>query len=256
MEILAPPFEADFRREHGAHDFTLRSGQAVSVISEPTWESFLTTLAETKFPKNSIVLTPELITAPYPPSQIEANTTEICNRIIHIQNLSALRPDVTILLGTPTFNKFGEKPRNSLVFVNNSVRFGQVDKRAFGQFGMGYMQRSENKDATLIPGTNLATLVCADLILAARRNKGVAEPSFIQIPESAEALLVSSCWAVPLLDREEPQSDDRYLAPLISQTTKIFEAYPNLQEIVMADRTTGASGLDAPFNMHVVRPTG
>lgn len=261
MEVPGRNFDVRYERDYGVHEFETHDGQPVTVISQPTWEDFIDSVSQGQFKHEGIVVSPELITSPYHLSMLPQRTSEVTSRTIQLQTLSTRYPEVTFLLGTATYKESGDNslPSNSLVFIRDCIRIGMSSKRLLGPFEHGIFRSARNEDTTTLPGSSIGTLICADLITTVSRvydketRRPVAElPTEPSIDTKTRTLIVSSCWAIPFFD-EGNGSDERFQKPLEECVSGVFDVYPNVQEVIVADRAIEISETTGPFNAHFTR---
>ncbi|HEY5153000.1 MAG TPA: hypothetical protein VII55_03425 [Candidatus Saccharimonadales bacterium] len=275
-------FEANYTRAYGQHDFVTAGGEVVSVLSEPTWENFYGRL-ESSAQLGEFVLSPELITFTTGLEDIPARQADIEGRIADVRELSRRRPDSTIILGTATFNNPSGRPANSLLFIaggdvvaqaNKGFSFYPPEKRVFTL-----------RQATAARTTNhkLAGLVCSDILGEGDVSRfsidllleGSDEPEPGQkITAATEIVLLSTCWAVPVVEiidgpsagrqnrfaamaasiETAPAShEDRFRRRLEGRIGLLFRSYPALREVIVADRLMADTEVEAPYNGHFTR---
>lgn len=140
------------------------------------------------------------------------------------------------------FNCSEELPFNSLVTVQDGIKVGQRNKWMLGNNERGNFKKAITPEPTMVDET-IGTLICSDIAVV--RVHDIISPQ-------ARTLLLSACWAVPGFDGFD-HTRERYERPLRMAADWAFDVNPNLLEIVVADRTTAASGLDIPFNAHFRR---
>lgn len=271
MSVAEKAFDADYARAYGQHDFTAVSGEVVSVLSEPDWDSFYSRL-ESANHLGTLVLSPELITSsvisPAELKAIPARQAEIEGRVSAVQALSLRRPDATIVLGTATFNNQTSRPANSQVFISNGSVVAQTNKGfSIYQPELQVFTLREAQTATTID-RRLAGMVCSDILrleyaprryFEALRAGDSGEPdSGPKITEHTETVLLSSCWAIPLDGpapgaETSPDYEDRFRRQLEGRISSLFRRNPALMEVIVADRLAAISGVDAPYNGHFTR---
>lgn len=261
-----PKLKPQYARAYGKHDFVAIGGKIVSVLSQPTWEEFWEQLSSGPS-LGHIALSPELMTSPVPLDEIPSQRAEIMARVNQVKELSHDHPHTTIVLGTAAFDPKADKPANSLVFIqqgevvaqrNKTYSLSPWEKRIFT------MQQARHRD-TIHP--YLAALVCSDILgettdislypnsaLAARSDNPTPQQL---VPDNAEIVLFSTCWAIPLID--DPAIDaimsreTRFKSQLEGRIRRLFCARPLLKEVIVADRLASISGVSAPYNGRFTR---
>jgi|GEM_PF-3426190 hypothetical protein len=265
MSELATIAEADYRRSYGHHVFESVRGDTMSVVSGATYEDFWSTLSSGN-DLGRLALTPELMTAPITAlDQLATQRDMIEDRVAQVRELSADTPVTTFALGTATFNNPGERPANSLLFIRSGEVVAQVNKSHSAS-------AAEKAVFTMRPqgGRNwlshqVAALVCSDILGEAPIMLGVSTvlargsdnpvPAR-KVPDSATTVLLSSCWAVPLLNGsmvETVPPEDRFKTALEYHVGLLFACRPNLEEVLVADRTVIGSEVTAPYIGHFTR---
>lgn len=254
MSVLPLPNLAfNHAQSHGHHVFETTDGLPVSVISESNWEDFEETLRVASMPDQGVVITPELMTAPYHPDDIEKNAKEISTRVIQVQLLSTRNPDSTILLGSPGFH-FEPKcqdfrPYNSLLFIRNCLRTGYANKVSLNGYETPNLIPGKRRNAIAIPGTKAAAIICSDILSLCNP----PTPNTCPIPDDTTTLLVSACWATPAWEDDREHTVERYQSAFERVCVRLMENFPQIKDVIMADRTTPASNLAVPLNVHVQR---
>lgn len=252
-------FEVDYRRAHGVHEFELRDGMPVTVLSLPTWEEYVDTLAGLPDTQGYIA-SPELITSPVRLEQISDMKTEIEARAETVRELSRNHSYARLLLGTARFTNDNPKPFNGVTAFMSGQEIGWQGK-AEGSWG----EWEHVQSAMGVPGEALSIkehrlLVCAELIAAAARGirsnpeDGYAPRAAEMIPPSARSLVVMACWGVPF-DHHQGYliaPEDRYRDALERCVSMIFERFYRVEEVVVADRAIVGHGVE-PFNAHFRR---
>lgn len=164
MNSFFPFPKESYVLEYGVHRFKLSDGTTITGVSSSDWKDYITLLNEI-IPKDTVVVSPELITYTGKPFwKIQKSRGEIEEKIQYLTNFSRKFPETIFLLGTPTFTNESEKPRNSIVVVRNSEIIAITNKRSGAT-----PEESENFDMIanekplLIPETNIAILICADM---------------------------------------------------------------------------------------------
>lgn len=214
-------------RESGVFVYNLTDGVQIAGVSGGSWEEFRELLSKVS-PTEKLVVSPELITDTNgSDEEIVMRREKIESRVAEMIDFSSSRPVTTFLLGTPLFVN-PRKPRNSLLFIKNGEIVGCVNKRcgATREENECFEMVSEERPF-LIPGTNTAVLICADLALAAfyagkidketrdrclelggKKHLVGREVSFL--PETATSLVVVSCWGVGGQWMVEGKEDEYY----------------------------------------------
>lgn len=248
MEELKPPFEAEYVREHGAHEFYAVDGTPIWAVSVPDLPSLCKVFV--RLPQtHGYIVTPELITGPQRVQDIPSNKEQILNDLEIAKEMSAQQPNAHLFIGTPTFdNPFSKKPRNSLLIFKKGKEVGRVNKRYILSQAEQEVFESDIAEApALLPTLGHAAIICSDLLMPNR----FGNESYGFIAPSTKTLIVASKWASPLVDRMEI-TDERFKNPLETQVQTFFERFPNLLEIIMVDRSSEETGLK-PFNAHFKR---
>lgn len=227
---------------NGNHVVNLSDGSNVSISAFPDWDAWTCGTEELVGEDIDVILSPELITAPYHPGLITDNKGQICNRIIDVQGQSARNRGTTYLLGSPDFtNK--DKPTNSLLIIRDGLRFGQLDKFTLGGFEAPVFTVATELRSQVLPGSDAS--ICIDTLRLATGKR---------ISENASNLFISACWAVPLYpDDPKPHSRDRHVDTLKRVVDMVFANAPNLQDVVVCDRVSEVSGLDSSLSAHFQR---
>ena len=261
MTVL-PQAETNYARSYGQHDFVAAGGEVVSVVSAPTWEDFYGRLQSSRR-LGDFVLSPELITFPAELEAIPAAQADIERRVDDVRQLSLERPDTTIVLGTPTFNDPTGRPANSLLFIaagdiaaqtNKSFSVHPVEKEVF------------TFQQAVAPATSLQRftgMICSDMLGEGRRVvRRVAgdQPPRQKVTPGTETVLLSACWAVPLVQDIFPESqifindhEKRFRLPLEARIAMLFARNPNLRDVIVADRLPAGSEVEGPYNGHFTR---
>ncbi len=237
-----PEFESTYFESHGTHHVELANGRPVALVSQPDWLGWINAVRELPELKPcTIVLSPETITAPYHPENVRKHTSEVLERTRELQAVSADRPNVTFLLGTPSFSEFYEDPFNSLVKFIDGRRRKEIRKMSLGLFEEGhYTQAWPGERFDVEDGVD--AVVCSDVIGLEGKH----------LTNGARALLVSACWATPV-DTSLADTPERYRGAMDTMAGWVFRDCPGINEILVCDRTTPASGLAMPFNAHFHR---
>lgn len=255
-------FVVDYRRVHGVHEFEMRDGMPVTVLSAPTWEEYEAALTELPDTQGYIV-SPEIMTSPVPLDQISSMRIDIKERDEIVREASKKHPYARLLLGTARYpNIYGDdqKPYNGVTAYMQGQEIGWQGKKE-GSWGEWEYLRSAagiESRAFAIPSHGL--LVCAELMFAAARGisnnpeEGYAPQAAEMIPPSVESVVMMSCWGVPFEYHEEYPipPEDRYRDVLEQGVRMIFECYGRVEEIIVADRAIVGHGVE-PFNAHFKR---
>jgi hypothetical protein len=260
MTCEAQTVEANYARSYGQHDFVATSGEVVSVVSEPTWESFYRRL-ESSERLGDFVLSPERITFPIGLNDIPASQADIERRIADVQELSLERPDTTIVLGTPTFNNPTGRPANSLIFITAGEVAAQTNKGFSTYPAEERVFTLRQATASRTTAQAFAGMVCSDILDERTGNGyevGGEQDSVQKITADTRTVLLSACWAIPLVGIPEAvmpsgNHESRFRRQLEGRIALLFSRNPGVREVIIADRLPPGSKLDAPYNGHFTR---
>lgn len=202
-DFRIPQAEVRYERTHGLHEFEMVDGTPLRSISVPTWEQYLEKLSELP-EKNGYIVSPELITSPYPLAEVPARQTQIKARTEQVRWLSEWQPTVTVLLGTATFT--GAKPRNSMVAFQEGQRTGEQYKGvAFYEEEAKVFESDTEFSARVLDNPTHSLLICSDLIQVAgqaygrmRHDPESENPELEKrISSQATSLILAACWGLP-----------------------------------------------------------
>lgn len=269
---FCPPREK-YNRETGIHRYALSDGTEITGVSANTWSEF-EKLLELTSPTDKIVVSPELITYTHGSfDELAIHAEEITARIEHIIDFSGNRPTTVFVVGTPLFVN-PEKPRNSALLIKNGEIIGATNKRSGATADeVNCFELMPEEPPLLIPGTNTALLICADLPIAMlfsgnvqngtdemKRILELANKSYLfgktitPLAEDATSALVMSCWGVGGNFVQEGNADEYYRFQLRNICWRLMRD-TKINEVVMIDRTpievsSIISGLtpDKPYN--------
>lgn len=260
----SPPQES-YIHKHGLHRLTFSSGEVVTAISAQTWSEYLSYLKQIN-KQDKLVVSPELITfAGQPLHQVGESKKKIESRINQITDLSTQYPNTTFLLGTPSFKT--PKPRNTILVIENGQVLGKTHKRS------GATQAERNnfnlpveEPPFLIPGTNIAVLICSDLATSSLYSRPhldkdifnttlerIGRESFIDknptfIHTHAKKLILPSCWGVGgNQELMKPRDANSYYHLQLRNLAWALFNNSQLEEIIIVDRTPIMSTKDQPY---------
>ena len=244
--VLNTNIHARYERTHGVHSFTTTDKTSVTVISKPSWEEYYDSLQALPRDTTGYVVSPELITTPAV-APIGTLLEQAYKRTQLVREVSTRLPDATLLLGTAYANF--SKLYNSALHIEN----GTVKKR-HNKFHLtlperGFFQPPPLPERVTV-SKDIGTLICADLIADAWSN----ERYFNTASRSSvvKRLFVLACWGVPTSFSESDDHASQCNDTLTRGVTNIFKKYPEVQEIIMADRALPDTGI-APYNAHFTR---
>lgn len=255
-------FESDYKNSPGVHHFEMSGGQAIDVVSANDWSTFDGLLRATEFNSDSIALTPELMTSPQPLAEIPAMADVICRRLVGVQLFSAIHPETTFMLGSATpRQKLGQEIGNdlipdflnSLVFIKDIVRTGIAHKRKLIHLNeLAVFDDISPKAPYGLLEKGIAAVVSSDLIMAANEGRKAFPAKVPYIDQSAHTVLVSACWAGQFPAPTGRVEEKRYREPLEQTVGMVFDFYPTVNDIVIADRIAPHRAKQ-PFNAHFRR---
>jgi hypothetical protein len=252
-------------------DPALENTKNVVMVSQPDWETTLYALSNTDFGQTT-VLTPELITiAGLPLTDVNDKRPEIEDKIEEVIILSAKKPNVKFLLGTPFFLDGVEKPVNTALVIKSGEILQRSDKKLLAvpeldAFHLDPKIKPEGIDP------DRALVVCRDFIGAQKaampdlvnngsenRNNLVSyiysvtsnrelSESFREaefIPKNINQLLVNACWGVGFPaglyeNISQSEVDNFYLEAMRLIQRMLFRTNNNLKQIVVCDRVPSA----------------
>jgi len=242
------------RREYGVHRWQLTSGEMVTGLSAPDWRVFKKELRQIN-KEDRIVVSPEMITLTgVTLDQVPDHRELIEGRVGEMVEFSRDFPETTFLLGTADLG--GRKPRNSVLYIKNSQRIGEVNKRhGATELEHEVFDLPKNEGSSLIPETNIGVLICADYVHTIMGSKP------LQVDGQAETILLPSCWGWggKIQGIEAMGADKYYYLNLKSISNRFIRAYPKVNEVVVVDRVVEVDEEmkdlvpSAPFNVMVKR---
>ena len=262
--------------EFGLFRTQLGDGRTVAILSQPTFDDFFEMLPNPLVASSSVVISPELITcAGIELQEISENRVVIEQRINLVVELSKSCPGTRIVLGTPTWAGSEVKPRNSTLVIQDgaviAVRNKIVSVDGEESAAFDFSPSDEHN------GGETGILICADLAYAAvdimqlddqyKRvfSKGdrlswvhyyQEMPQFVS-PE-VKVLFVPMLWGVgsAYLKQIADEPQGYYRMNLFTSVGRVFAKHPNIEEIVVCDRTISEDdGMVsiAPYNYHFTR---
>ena len=253
LEERLPPLslQETYFRENGVHEHSLKDGTKIFGVSANTWDQFHILLNSVPT-RALIVASPELIAFAGGSLRDLENSRELVNqRLGDVLNISQTRPETIFVIGTPLFVS-SHKPRNSALLIKNGEIVGVTNKRSGAtQEENDYFDLVAEEAPLLLPGTNTAVLICADLptaVLYAGQENTFLDRSLgllnrqhligrnVQlIPSSATSLLVIACWGVGGTWVQEGKADEYYrmqLRNIVWSLTRMTK----IREVVIVDR--------------------
>jgi len=252
MERLIPfSLQETYSRESGVHRYFLMDGTEIVGVSANTWEEFRT-MIEKASPDAPIVAGPELVTcAGIAFDDLVNNRELITGRINEILEFSTTRTKTTFVIGTSLFVN-SNRPRNSAVLIKNGEIVDVTNKRSGASMEENkFFDLVAEEAPLLLPGTNTAVLICADLptaVLYADQDKGFLDRTLelsnkchligknVQLlSPSSTSLLVIACWGVGGSWIQEGEADEYYTMQLRNIVWRLTVA-TSIREVVVVDR--------------------
>lgn len=234
-------------QDYGVYNFRAKTGERVTGISRPDFESFMGDLDNLNV-DTDIIVSPELITMTDINSQdLLQNKSVIDERLSSLVDKSVGNPDTTYVIGTPLFRGSDQKPENGVVIIRNGNTIGTVVKQSYSSEDEKeiFEQTAGHNGVNTIPGTKIGVLICSDLGVASMAHRPAfsevvkrkggehlsskAPPDFIG--DDVETVLVPAAWS-----SEGAKDNEYYRNQLVSVSNRTLENYPNLREIVVIDR--------------------
>lgn len=269
-ELVMPSYE----REYGIHIFPMQEGQneagqspTITVVSQPTWESFFYAL-RTAAPRSlgQVALGPELMTSPGPVNAVPAQREKIGHRIGMMRRLSEDHPGTTFVFGTATFDNSENgaryrRPANSALFVKKGEVVAQTNKQYPSLTVEKDVFTFEQEEGERTDDPSIAALVCADIIGEGGSDQtkemllsglGGSAGTDRLVGDEVTTVLLSSNWAHPM--RGAPSADmftmpdERFRQALEIRVGRLFQARPNVREVIVADRVADIEGIKGPYN--------
>lgn len=227
-------------RDYGVGEAVLHDDTYVTVISQPTWGTCIAAYRELDDP-GRFVLTPELITlAGLDPSSGSLTEAQLLveQRIAEVTRLSLQYPDSTLVLGTPLYYPELSKPRNAVLLVSRGVERQRIHKQvAISRFEREAFYQPGHREDMLLPEPGVLPLICSDMF------GDHTDPN-------VHTILVSACWATPVMPDGAGASKDKDLEKFLGETVRrLYLRYPALMTVVMADRSFLASQTARPYNL-------
>ena len=255
-----PNIEAEYNREYGVFEYQLTSGKVVTGISAETWDEYSDFLLSLNDPQG-IVVSPELITsAGTPLASTRSISPLVKERRAVVAEYSRMQLAAKIVLGTSIENDKRELFNSAVVYQNGQI-IGQHDKQQFTFSGDEKRIFSVGHDSAYLalqePSASLA--ICAELLMLSGlafnmkySGSATVKKNNLITPETS-ALIVPSCWAVPLPHHNLAPAitpEVRYGKQLEKIITLLFEQFSGLNDIVMIDRAISSV---PPYNAHYKR---
>lgn len=232
--------QVTFERSYGTFNIPTHRG-TVTIASQPDWESFADVVSVLD-PRQigQLVLSPELITvSDLDLSRIATHRHMIEERIENAKEITQRFPEATLLLGTAAFDEPGEKPRNTLLFIQDGREVGRTYKaNPIVKQEVETFQKVRPYEARK-PAAGYMSIICSDLVMPPR------------IGEDVETVLVSSCWSTPSgypgiipMPQDQVESYTAYFAG------ELLDRFDSVQTIIMADRLPyeGQATTQGPYN--------
>ncbi len=256
--------EERFFRETGVVRYSLLDGTDIVGLSGNTWEEYLVLLGQVS-PTDKFVVSPELITyAGKDFENLSSDREEIGQRIAQVIDFSLGYSETTFVLGTPLFLDQG-RPRNSAVLIRNGKIIGETNKRSGATVEESkYFELVAEEPPRLLPGTQTALLICADLPTASlyancserllleslrlSNRKHLIGKKVELLPSSATSLLVIACWGVGG-QWVEPGKEDYYYGMQLRNIAWNLMRGTKIKEVVVVDRSPNDTV--KPFNSRV-----
>jgi hypothetical protein len=260
--LLMP--EEIYFRETGVCRYSLVDGPEVVGVSGNTWEEYVGLLYEVS-PGDKYVVSPELITCTGMDFEDMIGNIDLINqRIESVIDFSNNFSETIFVLGTPLFVD-ENRPRNSVLLIKNGEIIGVTNKRSGATVAENrYFDLIAEESPFLLPGTQTALLICADLPTATLYTNPNNENILLEslrlskrehligkkvelLPSSATSLVVVACWGVGG-QWAEPGKEDFYYGMQLRNIAWRIMRETNIKEVVVVDRSQ--NNLIKPFNSH------
>ena len=154
------------------------------------------------------------------------------------------------MLGTPLF--VNERPRNSVIIINNGEIIGVTNKRIGAtDEEIRFFEMVPEETPLLLPGSNVPVVICSDLALASLFSEQYTDQlneilrlsgksdligrAVSVLPKEARSVLVIACWAVGGRFVEEVTKDQYYKNQLVGISARIMKN-TSVKEIIVVDR--------------------
>jgi len=203
-------------------------------------------------PDAPFVAGPELITIAGMVFNDLINNQDLINdRLSELLEFSRTRAKTLFVIGTPLF-VHSDRPRNSVLLIKNGEIVDATNKRSGATLEENFCFDLVAEEAPLLlPGTNTAVLICADLptaVLYTDQDKSFLDRTLelsnrrhlmgknVQLlPASATSLLVIACWSIGGSWIQEGQADEYYRMQLRNIVWRLTVA-TSIKEVVVVDR--------------------
>lgn len=259
----------NYIRAYGHHVFETLSFGSVSVVSEPGWNEYLETIQDNVRDLQPLSLSPELITTQDDFSRIRYRQDQIDSRVEKVRKLSRKARYTTFILGTPVFDRTQNLPTNSMLSIKNGAVIARKNKwyiHPDTEESATFRIAKQARDAAY-PEKQIGMVICSDVINLAyfqpikrfhtnRRNR--ADDYDPSVNDETTIALMSACWSTPLkvnglVATSALPDEQRYKSQLEASVDALFKQYPNLKDLVVADRVPDGSKVDGPLNCHYSR---
>ena len=219
-------------------------------VSANTWREYMDLIrkAAADHPADRFV-SPELMTtADIDLREIPGQRDVVDARLAELQELSTSMPTAELVVGTPEYHP--DRIYNSLVIIQNGIRRVLERKRTiFSSAERGTFTASNTLQQRY---TRTLSAVCADLV-----GYGMQYPQYPKLPQDTRAIHASCCWATPLEEGAHyaaAPDEKRYTSTMTRALGRLFERYPQLQQVMVVDRTPPSTTIP-PLNCVARRKT-
>lgn len=228
------------------------SGTPTAGVSANTWPEYMSLIRQAAVDNPTHryrFVSPELMTtAGVDLPEIPNQRDMVDARLAALQKLSTSMPTAELVVGTPEYHPDGIY--NSLVIIKNGTRRILERKRTiFSSAEQGIFTASNTLQQRC---TRTLSAVCADLV-----GYGMQYPQYPKLPQDTRAIHASCCWATPLEEgaRYATAPDkERYPSTMTRALGRLFERYPQLQQVMVVDRTPPSTAIP-PLNCVARRKT-
>ena len=238
----------EYFRSTGVFRTSFESGLEIAGVSVNSWEEYLVYLSRLS-PTDKYVVSPELITCAGMKFD-ELDREKINKRIENVVDFSGKFSKSYFLLGTPLF--VNERPRNSVIIINNGEIIGVTNKRIGAtDEEIRFFEMVPEETPLLLPGSNVPVVICSDLALASLFSEQYTDQlneilrlsgksdligrAVSVLPKEARSVLVIACWAVGGRFVEEVTKDQYYKNQLVGISARIMKN-TSVKEIIVVDR--------------------